>query len=336
MSDEIQARKLRFVQNITEHVMRQRGDKGTDTLSPIEIGQLEKRAIVLVKVYISNTVRLYQQNTHVSVAPAVLAAITFYSDNMGGYAWISVVTLGKLFNRHPRKIYEALAQLKELGLIEIEGQPGLTSKRWPVCPRAIAADLQASLAWVVEAFVGPRLRPGRPTITYAEERQRSSEIPLPPSARNSCRIPAPNITKYDFAKVSVAPPQHTRRPMTSDWQPAAEIVTRAKAYLVVTDAQVAAKADKLRSRYLGSHRLANWDVELWDWLTKDYAEKQHQVPPTAGSHSAQRTWMRSLRDLGPVGWPADVGPQPGQPGCRVAPDILAEFGYAGSKGGKTE
>ncbi len=42
----------------------------------------------------------------------------------------------------------------------------------------------------------------------------------------------------------------------------------------------------------------------------------------------QRAWMGLWRDSGFSDWPELRGPVPGQPGCRVRPEILDEFGFA--------
>jgi hypothetical protein len=122
--------------------------------------------------------------------------------------------------------------------------------------------------------------------------------------------------------------------MTIEWRPSEDVIAWARAELSITDAQIAAKADKLRMSYLGSSRVADWDVELRDWLAKDYPARQQQVAPQAPPLSLQRTWMRAQRDLGPIGWPDVAGPLPGHPGCRIDPSILAEFGYSSSRNGR--
>src|SRR5262249_15885916 len=150
-----------------------------------------------------------------------------------------------------------------------------------------AVDPSASLVWQLDAIAGPRSRPGSP------------RKPLPDAAEGLLKTPAgqtrkllpdaaANFTKSNFTKVRGAPPPPTRKPMTEDWQPTAATVASLKERVDITDAQIAAKADKLRSRYLGSPKVLDWDRELVDWLVKDYPAKKQQVAPAAASLDAQR------------------------------------------------
>jgi hypothetical protein len=283
--------------------------------------------LVLAKSLLSNLSIFYRAYPGASVGPGVVVASTLLADNENGTCTLSAETMGKLFGRHPRKIHEARAQALDAGVLASEPLSGRQSRYSPVVPNAIAADPSASLVWQVDAIAGPRRRPGRPRKPLPDAADGFQKTPAG-QTRKPLSDAAANFTKDDFAKVSGAPPPHARKPMTEDWQPTAATVASIKECLDVTDMQIAAKIDKLRSHYLGSPRVANWDAELVDWLVKDYPAKKQQVAPGAGSLDAQRTWVKSWKKLGPIGWPNDVGPPPDQPGCRVDPSVLAEHGLA--------
>ena len=134
--------------------------------------------------------------------------------------------MGKFLSRHPRTVYDAVAEAQELGLIKTEVRNGLSASRSPVVCRAIAEDPTASTTWTVEAVAGLRPKAGRPRKTPAPYGQGFSEKPLPPEDKNPCPTGAHNFTKRDFTKeCGAAPPLHTPKRLPEN----SETISRAGA-----------------------------------------------------------------------------------------------------------
>jgi hypothetical protein len=179
----------------------------------------------------------------------------------------------------------------------------------------------------VSALAGERPRPGRPASrnppppaagVFSKSPAAPVQNPLPPTASE--------ITKNDITKVCA----HTHAPLAGNWILSAETVQWAKHTLVVTDAQIQAKAEKFRTYYAASKKkTASWDAEFRDWLAKDFPAKPPPDPPGTQSLQLQRSWLAALKELGPKGWPSAAGPLPGEPGCFIDEQLLAEHGLAG-------
>jgi hypothetical protein len=82
--------------------------------------------------------------------------------------------------------------------------------------------------------------------------------------------------------------------------------------------------------------IAAW--KMWCHRERDFIRRTIDQVPGADSHASlvredQRRTVRAFVGMG--FWPAIFGPRPDEPGCRIPPDILAEFGFGPVIGGPT-
>jgi hypothetical protein len=271
--------------------------------------------------------KYYYEHPKADVAPGLYCLIGFLSDNDDyGACYLSVPRMAEVLSRRKDTIRAALGRLNDM--IGCEVRKAKSTLYWPLIPGCLTGD--TSMHWILE-YYSPIRQTGRPIQNpVILEGEGVSKTPSPSSPKPPPTPPRHDLTKGDSTKVSNAPALRTRRQMTLDWQPSAEIIAKAKHSLVVTEPQIAAKADKLRSHYLDSSKTADWDVELWDWLAKDFPERQKQVAPGAPGDLSDEVWFQyAAAYYNGHSWPSSVlGPAPGQPGCRCPNHVLASYNRA--------
>lgn len=121
-----------------------------------------ERAFALRSSLMLNMAQYYAFNPAADCGPGVLTATTLLSDNEAGYSTVSIATLAKLLNRHPRRVMEARQRCVEAGVLNIEERPGQSSICWPTVPQELITNPSVPLAWQLRALTGAPARPGRP------------------------------------------------------------------------------------------------------------------------------------------------------------------------------
>jgi hypothetical protein len=145
-------RRSVFTAAVTEWIQRRREEK----ISPTEMARLapELRFATLLSGRALNAIRFVREHPFEACHWAVLEIITVLSVNERGSAQVSVGAIAEMLSRNPRKIFEALAWLKESGFIEDSAIPGKLTIRWPVIPEvaALASDPAAIAAALTRQF----------------------------------------------------------------------------------------------------------------------------------------------------------------------------------------
>lgn len=127
-----------------------------------ELAQLEglQRALALRNGVMLNLIRLCRINSRESCKSAVMALITFMSDNNDGLCRLSVKRMSQIFGRDARSIHTAIATLEADGLVGVNRLSGLANSYWPLIPRGMATA-NASVVWFADAL-SDAPRHGRP------------------------------------------------------------------------------------------------------------------------------------------------------------------------------
>lgn len=331
MSEPVDARRQRFEDAITAFAKARRAKRPVSFAKPKDIGRLAgaDRAFMLRSAVIANLSHHYAENPNADCAAGVLVISTLLSDNDEGCCTLSIGTIAKLLSRHPRNVMEARqrCEAEKVLFVDRDSRPGQSARCWPAVGLEQIKDPTAPAVWIVSALAGDQPRQGRPRQKKPLHTgvQGFSENPCIPVSKTPAYRYAPDITKRTSLSVCGASPPHTPQGMTQDWMPSAETTQWAKERLAISDAQLEAKARKFRSHALAKpRRVTDWEAGFRDWLAKDFPERSpQQIAPAAPTPERQRLWMTGWLKFGH--WPVGAGPRPGEAGCQIEPEILAEF-----------
>jgi hypothetical protein len=261
--------------------------------------------------------------------------------NAYGTCFLSEKTIAERVQCSISTVYRSLQQLEAFGLLT------RTQRR---TARGYRSSDQFTLAMLAKPDavqpVNLTARNGRLPVNLTE----------PTGQIDGARVNQCSNHKREKATEQQAPSlyQQTFEKLPDDWTLPADWRRWTRIHFKATDEVVTRSAARFHARY----RRPGWEAkirdagswfaawQMWCYRERDFTRRTNDQPAAGADDDAalvREDERRKLRAFVEKGfWPAIFGSRPDEPGCRIPPDILAEFGLgpvlspaAGPLGGAT-
>jgi hypothetical protein len=143
------------------------GAKLQTAIERAEYRQLDSlhKMLLIRNGLLANLVALCRQNKMMDSRPAILALITYLSDNGDFICTLTIKRIAQIISRSERKVRDSITWLKDNGVIGVnETENGLPNSYWPrISPAMVNAH--ASVVWFADTFSESPRSVGRPKKT---------------------------------------------------------------------------------------------------------------------------------------------------------------------------